>query len=63
MGYLLSIFGGGGLEVFGICQLPLNLGNYFLIIITSFYMKHLNILFIMLLLRELKKHGKKEGFV
>jgi hypothetical protein len=29
MGYLSSIFGGGGLEVFGICQLPLHLGNFF----------------------------------
>ena len=29
MGYLSSIFGGGVLEVFGIYQLPLNLGNIF----------------------------------
>lgn len=29
IGYLSSIFGGGVLEVFGIYQLPLNLGNLF----------------------------------
>ena len=54
MGYLMSIFGGGGLEVFGIYRLPLNLGIYFL-------MQNLNTIFYMLLWREVKKAWLKIG--